>query len=228
MRNNLIIYTEYYMEGVIEVVESTRLDFNILAVGTRTECLAEIKTTPNLLGVVLIEHIATTKVASFYKDLMHTLDNIAYSLQRPLVLSLMYRSKHFLRFIQQVKTKYITISVVKFDRLNEEMIRLDGIVPVLVPTLGVFKTQPIKYFEVDATTQNVQNRNALIDALIYMLGYNLNDNILHQYFKRHPELRKMYSLKTSDEFQEECFKMYNHSLFGIFCEMLVEQRCLKS
>lgn len=227
MRDNLIVFTEYYMDGVIEVVESTHLSFNISAVGTRSECLTEVKTTPNLLGVVLIEHIATVKMASFYKDLMITLDNIAYSLQRPLVLSLMYRSKHLLHFVQQVKTNYLTISVVKFDKINEEMIRLDGIVPILVPVLGVFKTQPIKHFEIDATTQTMQNRDALIDALIYMLGENLSDEILRQYFKRHPELRKMYSLKTSDEFQEECFQIYSHSLFGIFCEMLVEQRCSK-
>lgn len=219
-----MVFTEFYMEGVIAVVENTKLTLSITAVSSTQECLEAAMTTPNLMGVLCIEHQATRGSERFYKELIKTLDRIALSSERVVALSVMHRGRLIPNFVYKVPSKALTISICKFDKLNEEMIRLDGLAPIVVATHGIFKTTSKKYFEHSVESQMVQGRDSLIESFIYMLSDNPSEEVLSQHFKKHPELKKAYSLKTSDEFEEECLEAFKDSAFEIFCHMLIEKR----
>lgn len=210
------------MEGLIQMVESTQLNISIYGCSTYSECLRLVESTPQLLGVLSIDYVVTNKTEKFYKNLIERLDIIAKSLERPLVLSVLYKSSRIVNYIKHINSEYISISILKYTNLNEEIIRLDGIVPIIVSTLGVYKVIEKKIFVSSVEDRELVARNELINALIYILSDNPNPEILNSHLKKYPELRKINSLRTHPENKKEIMALYKNTFLEIFCDAIAE------
>ena len=225
MRKNVIFVTEYYMEGIINLVETARLSIGIYAVPTYDSCLELITTIPNLIGVVVIEHHLTKKSYQFYKKLIVLLDQISYSREQNLVVSIIHRNKNLMpKILSDISSSYIHIYLTYVMRVTEEVIKFDGLVPIILDISGVFQEIKEVNFEYSQQYKEYLSKDSFIRTLLTLLDSNIVEVREILQLTKFPEIKKIGTLLISDEYEKELLSQHKIGILRIFCEEFINKR----
>jgi hypothetical protein len=216
----VIVYTDYFLDSVLRLIQTTRFTVELTVVGSREECLEAIETTPNIVGVLVIDHVVTEQTRKFYRSLLSKLEVIGFVSERCIVLSVLYRRKLTYGYIQENKTDYVTVYGLKYDILTEDNLKLDGLGPIFKDALGVIYRREPEHFKKSVQYLNNIKNNGLLEALLYMITEDPNPEMLDIYFVKYPELRNVYKLRKAPESFTEVSKIFENSIFSVFKDFL--------
>ena len=224
MRQSIIIYTNYFIDGVMDILESVSMTVAFRITNSYSEFKRLIMEAPNILGGLCIEYRPTKASIKFYKDIVRVIDRIANSQERSISLSILYRDSSIEKIIDKTTSTAITIHMYKYGVMTDDLIRLEGIAPILVYSTGVFRKSATREFELSAASKDLIQRDSMIQAILCLMDETPNLDLLNVYFLKHPDLRKVYALKKNDDYWEELQIKYERQTMLVFCEVLRSER----
>lgn len=226
MNDNIIIYTKYFSEAVIEILNTFDLNVTVLCLSRYDQVLHYVKTTPNLLGVIFVEYKPSMRIAKAYNEILTALDEIAESSKKTLCVSVLSNTDSVQKVISGVKTTHIDIMYKKFTFFNTDILRYEGLVTVIYRTIGLTKQTAVQTLH----SENVKlysdsSKSDLFKACMLLCTLPLEDlDSLEQDIGRFPELRKLRYLREFSDKDEEYLNGTEHSIFTLFFQQCIERR----
>jgi len=224
MRQSIIIYTDYFIDGVMAILELVSMTVAFHITDSYSEFKRLVIETPNILGGLCIEYRPSKASIKFYKDIVRVIDRIANSQERSISLSIMYRGSSIPKIIAKTTSTAVTIHMYKYNIMTDAIIKLEGIAPILVYSTGVFHKLVTREFELSAASKDLIQRDSMIQAILCLMDETPNLDLLNVYFLKHPDLRKVYALKKNDDYWEELQIKYALQTMLVFCEVLRSER----
>ena len=209
MIGNVIIFTDYYVHSLLEIVEESSLTTGLFCVSDYTKCIQLVQTTPNLLGVLIIDWKPTKRTLQFYKELFQICDHIAFCREKPITLSILYRVKKSGNYFRRIKTKYLYLYVLRLKTLTDEIIKLDGLGPIFSESQGLFNVEESYSISPSRSEFDSDYFNTVVFALLdpeYVIEFEM--------IERHPLLRSIQNYRNNDLSAGDLRKLLEHTPFS--------------
>ena len=209
MNGNIVIFTDYFVHSLIDIVEESSLTVGLFCVSSYDECIQLIKTTPNLLGVLVVDWKPTKRTIRFYKNLLKTCDHISYCRESPMTLSILYKNAASAKVFQAVRTKNVFIYSLKLNHLTDEILKLDGIGPILSESQGLFNNTESYAINPSKIEFDSDYFNTVVFALLdaaYEIPYGM--------IEKHPLLRSIQNHRNGDLKDEDMKRILEHTPFS--------------
>lgn len=227
MEETIIIYTKFYSEAVIQVIETYDLNVQLMCFSTYDQILQYVETTPNIRGIIFLEHKPGKGTFKAYNTILTTADEIAESSGQPLCVSIISNNDMPKKFLSQIKTEYIDVLFTKFLMFNTDLLRFEGIAAVIMKTIGVANETILMELEHDEDSMHLGNKNSKVDFLTQCLEITTVDKKELDNFvdatERFPELEKLISLRSHGDL-DQSVTSNSQSLFKVFAEQCIERR----
>lgn len=133
----IIVYTKYYLQAVIEVLDTYDLSVQIICVPSYDLVHKYVKSTPNLRGVIFLEHRTGFSSGRAYKAILKTLDEIAEASRQPMCVSIISNTEAPRKIVGKVPTNNLTIYFTKFTMMHSDTFRFEGLATVIANTIGI-------------------------------------------------------------------------------------------
>jgi len=209
MIGNIVIFSDYYVHSLIDIIEESSLTVGLFCVSDYSECIGLVQTVPNLLGVLVVDWKPTMRTFRFYKELLSVCDHISACREKPLTLSILHKVQKSSKAFMGVRTQHIYMYALKITNLTDEILKLDGIGPILSESQGLFN-EPESYainpskMEFDSDYFNTV-MFALLDS-----GYEISYDML----EKHPLLRSIQNHRNGDLPDDALKKLLEHTPFS--------------
>ena len=227
MEETIIIYTKYFSEAVIEVIDQYDLNIQIMCFSSYDEVLKAVETTPNLRGVIFLEHKPKRSTFKAYKKILETADEIAESSRQPFCISIISNTDLPRRFLSQIDTKHLEILFTKFLMFNTDLLRYEGIAAVITHTIGVANETIL--LELEREDEGIRSGASAgnVEFLRYCMQIATVDlNELDQFrdlTARYPSLDKLLYLRTHSDYDEQTLEE-SKNLFKVFAQQCIARR----
>lgn len=226
MDESIIIFTKYYSEAVVEVLNEYDLNISIICLSSYEQVLEYVKTTPNIRGVIFLENKPSQSVYKAYNEILTTLDEIAEASKQPLCVSILSNTDMIPRVIGRIKTSHIDITFKKFAMFNTDLLKYEGIATVIANTIGIMnQTILLELHQEDVKLYSDNNKLELLKTcmLIATVPFSELDN-LNVEIERFPELQKLRYLREYSDKDNVYLKPENYSIFNSFYRQCIERR----
>lgn len=209
MIGNIVIFSDYYVHSLIDIVEESSLTVGLYCASDYAECLDLVQTVPNLLGVLVIDWKPTKRTLKFYKELFLACDHISACSERPLTLCMLYRVVKSSKYFMSLKTDNVFIYSLKITNLTDEILKLDGIGPIISESQGLFNTSESYAINPSRVEFDSDYFNTVMFALLDS-GYEISYDMLD----KHPLLRSIQDYRNGDLRENDLRKLLEHTLFS--------------
>jgi len=209
MIGNIVIFSDYYVHSLIDIVEESSLTVGLFCVSDYAECLELVKTTPNLLGVLVVDWKPTARTLKFYKNLFSICDHISECREIPLTLCILYRIQKSAKSFMTVKTKNLCIYTLKITNLTDEILKLDGLGPIMSESQGLFNTKESYAINPSRIEFDSDYFNTVVFALL-----DSNYDISYDMLDKHPLLRSIQNHRNGDLPENDLKKLLEHTPFS--------------
>lgn len=226
MDESIIIFTKYYSEAVVEVLNEYDLNISIICLSSYEQVLEYVKTTPNIRGVVFLENKPSQSVYKAYSEILTTLDEIAEASKQPLCVSILCNTDTIVRIIGRIKTTHIDITHKKFALFNTDLLKYEGIATVIANTVGIMnQTILLELYQADVKLYSDNNKLDLLKTCMLIATIPLSelDNLSTE-VDRFPELQKLRYLRENSDKDDIYLKPETHSIFNSFYRQCIERR----
>jgi len=227
LEETIIIYTRYFSEAVIEVIDQYDLNVQIMCFSSYDKVLESVKSTPNLRGLIFLEYKPKRSTFKAYKAILETADEIAESSKQPFCVSIISNTDLPRKFINQISTSNIEILFTKFLLFNTDLLKFEGIASVIVHTIGVANESILLELERDDSGIRSNTSSNKIEFLKYCLQITtVPQNELDSFRSlttRYPELDKLIYLRNHKDSEEEILES-THNLLRVFALQCIARR----
>lgn len=227
MEETIIIYTKYFSEAVIQVIDTYDLSVQIMCFSSYDKTLHYTRITPNLRGVIFLEHKPNRSAFKAYKEILTAADEIAGSSHQPFCVSIISNTDIPRKFISQITTSNLEIVFTKFLMFNTDLLRFEGIASVIVNTIGVANENILLEIEQAEGASRAGVGNNKTDFLTYCLQITtlpLEElSSLRDATNRFPELEKLWSLRHHSDLDESVLSK-SDNLFKVFARQCIARR----
>lgn len=223
----IIIYTKYYLQAVEEILNNHDLNIQILSFPSYKTVYEKVKTTPNLRGVIFLEHRTGFRSAKAYKSIITALDEIAEASKQPMCVSIISNTDAPKKIISKMNTSCLTIYNTKFSMMHTDTLKFEGLATIIANTIGVENDSIL--LELDKETMEVAsglslNKLEFIQSCLEVVS--LPTRRLGEYAQlaeKLPELGKLIHLRQSSDNDEEILRTAT-GLTKIFAKHAIEGR----
>jgi len=167
MIGNIVIFTDYYVHSLIDIVEESSLTVGLFCVSDYSECMDLVQTVPNLLGVLVVDWKPTVRTFKFY------------------------------------------IYALKIANLTDEILKLDGIGPILSESQGLFNVSESYAINPSKAEFDSDYFNTVVFALL-----DPNYEISYDMLEKHPLLRSIQNHRNGDLPDDALKKLLEHPPFS--------------
>ncbi|MFF2798184.1 hypothetical protein [Lysinibacillus xylanilyticus] len=227
MQETIIIYTKYYSEAVIEVLDKYDLNIQILCFSSYDDVLAHVKRVPNLIGLIFLEYKARNSAFKAYNAILTVADEIAASSKQPFCASIISNNETPRKFLNQIKTSNVEVFFTKFLMFNTDLVRFEGLATVIRSTIGIANETILLELEKGGSTVRSGANTNKMDFLKYCLQIITlpqNElNTLNDIASRFPELEKLLYLRHNSDKDAEILAR-SENLFKLFAEQCIARR----
>lgn len=208
MLGNIVLFTDYFMHSVIDIVEESSLTVGLYATSDYAECIDWVQKTPNLLGVAVIDWRPTKKILQFYRELFRTCDHISECLERPLTVSILYRVRKSKPRINRTRTSNIFMYELHCTTVTDEILKLDLISPIISESQGLFHVNDNFHINPSRAEFDSDYFNTVVFALLddaYTIPYDM--------MNRHHLLRSIQKCRNGELPRSELHAMLKNTPF---------------
>ena len=209
MIGNIVIFTDYFVHSVIDVIEESSLTVGLFCVSSYEECLHLVETLPNLLGVLVIDWKPTGRTIRFYRELLKKCEHISRCRETFMTVCILHRVAKSAKFFQAVRTRNIFIYALKLTHLTDESLKLDGIGPIISESQGLFHNAESYAINQSKIEFDSDYFNTVVFALLDS-GYEIPYDMM----ERHPLLRSIQNHRNGDLKSEDLRSMLEHTPFS--------------
>lgn len=226
MDESIIIFTKYYSEAVIEVLNSYDLNVSIICLSRYDQVLEYIKTTPNLRGVIFLENKPSQSVFKAYNEILTVLDEIAEASKQPICVSILCNTDTILRLLGKIKTNHLDITHKKFTMFNTDLLKYEGLATVIANTVGIMnQTILLELNQEDVKLYSDNNKLELLKTCLLIATLPLQElDALNVEIDRFPELQKLKYVRENSDKDDVYLRSTNHSIFNSFYRQCIERR----
>lgn len=227
MEETIIIYTKYYSEAVIQIIDTYDLSIQIMCFSSYEKVLHYTRITPNLRGVIFLEHKPKRTTYKAYKTIIETADEIAEASKQPFCVSIISDTDIPRKFLDSIPTSNLEVLFTKFLMFNTDLLRFEGISAVIVNTIGVAnETILLELEREDGAIRSGANNNK-IDFITHCLQITTmpKDELstMSDAVTRFPELEKLVSLRNHSDLDESVLAS-SENLFKVFAKQCILRR----
>lgn len=227
MEETIIIYTKYFSEAVIEVLDTYDLNVQIMCFSSYDKVLEYTRTTPNLRGIIFLEYRPRRSFFKAYQTILTVADEIAESTKQPLCVSIISNTDLPNRFLTKILTSNLEILFTKFVMFNTDLLRFEGLAAVIVNTIGVANETILLELEKEDGVLKSNAVSSKTEFLKYCLQITtVDENQLTNFeevVQRFPELEKLIQLRTSSH-NDDLILEQSKNLFKVFAEQCIKRR----
>ena len=209
MIGNIVIFSDYYVHSLIDIVEESSLTVGLFCASDYAECLGLVQTVPNLLGVLVVDWKPTKNTLKFYKELFKLCDHISLCREKPMTMSIVHRVQKSFKYLMGIKTKNIFIYALKITNLTDEILKLDGIGPILSESQGLFNRKESYAINQSKPEFDSDYFNTVVFALLDD-GYEISYDMI----ERHPLLRSIQNYRNGELKADDIKKLLQHTPFS--------------
>lgn len=185
--------TDYFITSMTDIIEELSLTVGLICVSDYADCIETVKTTPNLLGVVVIDWKPKKTIGKFYAELMRILDLISLSSEKNLTLSVIHRLQKSSLIFNSYKTDNIYLYQCHVATVTDEIIKLDGISPIIGESQGLFDVE--ESFSVNPS--RVEFDHNYFNTVMFALT-DKNHDISFEMLEKHQLLRDIQNFRNGD------------------------------
>lgn len=227
MEETIIIYTKFYSEAVIQIIDTYDLNVQIMCFSSYEKVLHYTRITPNLRGIIFLEHKPKRATYKAYQTIIETADEIAEASKQPFCVSIISDTDLPRKFLNNILTNNLEVLFTKFLMFNTDLLRFEGIAAVIVNTIGVANESILLELErEDGAIRSGANNNK-IDFLTYCLQITTmpKDQLdtLRDAVTRFPELEKLMNLRQHSD-SDEIVLADSENLFKVFAKQCILRR----
>lgn len=227
MEETIIIYTKYFSEAVIEVLDRYDLNIQVMCFSSYDKVYEHLIKTPNLRGLIFLEHKPPNRTFKAYKKILEVADEIAESSKQPFCVSIISNTDKPRKFLSQISTNYLDIFFTKFVMFNTDLLRFEGLAQVIVSTIGVANETILLELEKEEISIRSTPSSSKLEFMRYCLQITTVDKSeltnFDEAVSRFPELEKLIYVRTSDDKDEE-FLQSTKSIFNLFVQQCITRR----
>lgn len=227
MEETIIIYTKYYSEAVIQIIDTYDLSIQIMCFSSYEKVLHYTRITPNLRGIIFLEHKPRRTSYKAYKLILQTADEIAEASKQPFCVSIISDTDLPRKFLSNIPTSNLEILFMKFLMFNTDLLRFEGIAAVIVNTIGVANETILLELEREDGAIRSGTNNNKTDFLTYCLQITTMPkedlDSLQDAVARFPELEKLMSLRHHGDLDESVLSS-SENLFKVFAKQCILRR----
>lgn len=227
LEETIIIYTKYFSEAVIEVLDKYDLNIQIMCFSSYDKVLEYTRITPNLRGIIFLEHKTKSSSHRAYKEILTTADEIAGASKQPFCVSIIANTDTPRKFLNKIATSNLEILFTKFLMFNTDLLRFEGIASVIVNTIGVANESILLELEKEDGVIRSGGSSSKMDFLRYCLQIatlpQKDLDSLTDAAKRFPELEKLLQLRYSSSNDEHILEN-STNLFKVFAQQCIARR----
>jgi len=209
MIGNIVIFTDHFVHSLLDIVEESSLTVGLFCASDYSECIDLVQTVPNLLGVLVVDWKPTKKTFKFYKELFKVCDHISLCKEKPLTLSLLHRVKKSAKYFMNIKTKNMFIYTLKIGSLTDEILKLDGLGPILSESQGLFTITQTYAINPSKLEFDSDYFNTVVFALL-----DSEYEIPYEMLEKHPLLRSIQHYRNGDLSELDLKKYLEHTPFS--------------
>lgn len=227
MDETIIIYTQYFSEAVIEVLDKYDLSIQVICFSSYDQVLEYTKKTPNLRGIIFLEHKPRRSSFKAYQRILQVADEVAGATRQPFCVSILSNTDLPLRFLTKISTRNLHILFTKFVMFNTDLLRFEGLAAVIANTIGVANETILLQLQKEEEVLHASTSRNKIDFLRYCLQITTckKEELeeLKEVAERFPELEKLIHLRKFNDKDEEILES-SENLFNIFCKQCIARR----
>ena len=227
MEETIIIYTKYYSEAVIEILDRYDLNIQVMCFSSYDKVLHYAEITPNLRGIIFLEYNVRSTNFKAYKAIISTVDEIAEASKQPFCVSVIANNDLPRKFIDQIPTSNLHVTFTKFMMFNTDLLRFEGLATVIVHTIGVANQSILLELHKDEGLTRTSTSSNKVDFLRYCLQITTVDKDelikFEDAVKRFPELDKLIQLRTHSASDNDILGN-SQNLFKVFANQCIARR----
>lgn len=227
MEESIIIYTKYFSEAVIEVIDQYDLNIQLLCFSSYDKVLDALKTTPNLRGIIFLEYKPKRSIFKAYKSILETADEICEASKQPFCVSIISNTDLPRKFVNQINTSYIEVLFTKYMMFNTDLLKFEGIASVIVHTIGVANNTILLEMQKNDSSLRSTTNSRKIEFLRYCLQIaTVPKEELDSYrdaVSVYPELEKLIYLRNYSDWDKDILDNTD-SLVKVFSLQCIARR----
>lgn len=227
MEETIIIYTKFYSEAVIEVIDKFDLNIQIMCFSTYEDVLKYVKITPNVRGLIFLEYKPSSNVRKAYSPILTLADEIAGATKQPFAVSFICNNEIPRKVINNIKTENLDIFFTKFTLLNTDLLRFEGLATIILNTIGVANQNIILELDQGKGLTNRSVNSGKIEFLNHCLHITTSKkedlNGFADAVERYPNLSKLIELRMNGESDKEVLEE-SENLFKVFAKQCIARR----
>ena len=227
MDESIIVYTKYYSEAVIEIIERYDLNIQIICLSSYSSVLAYLKSTPNVRGIIFLEYKVNRLNFKAYQRILKTADEISESSKQPFCVSIISNNDLPRKFVSQIDTSYIEILFTKFTFFNTDLLRFEGLAAVILNTIGVANQSILLTIDQEKETDYYSTSSLKSEFLKLCLDITITESDELEKFskdvERFPEVKKLMRVRENSDMDEEYLES-SEGLFKLFIEQGIARR----
>lgn len=227
MEETIIIYTKYFSEAVIEVLDTYDLNIQIMCFSSYDQVLHFTRITPNLRGIIFLEYRPKRSTFKAYKSILTVADEIAGASKQPFCVSIISNTDLPRKFLSQIPTSNLEILFTKFVMFNTDLLRFEGISSIIANTIGIANESILLELEREDGVLRSGSSTNKMDFLRYCLQISTvpQDKLIELNYasERFPELEKLLHLRHNGD-RDSSILESSDGLFKVFVKQCITRR----
>lgn len=226
MDETIIVYTKFYSEAVMQTIEENSLNIQIMCFSSYDDVLRHLTITPNVRGLIFLEHNVRQGAFPAYSKLLTIADEIASATKQPFCVSIISHNELPRKFIPRIITNNIDILFYSFSQMSMDVFKYEGLSTVISRTLGTLNNSILLTLDSkDIGVQTTDPKLEFLTCCLNLVTIDLNRiNELNPMIEKYPRLQQLVDLRTkttSDELYEKAT-----GVFKVFCKYAIDNRRL--
>lgn len=224
MDESIIVYTKYYSEVVIQTIEEHNLNIQILCFSSYDDVMKHLKETPNVRGLIFLEHKVRQGAFTAYTKLITVADEIAQSTKQPFCISIISSNELPRKFVDRIDTDYVDIMFHSFSQMSTDVFKYEGLATIISRTIGTIKDSIL--LTLDTTEEITRTEDPRIEFLSLCLKVATMPveelSTMQSSVKRFPKLERLITLRTTNT--SDAIYDNEEGVFQVFCKYAIESR----